>query len=60
MPVDLCDQDFFLKWNDDKVLDNSDKVIRNKVKKDLFKRRKRFYIYVIAGQKDMQMLIKDF
>jgi len=49
-----------MKWNDDKVLDNSDKVIRNKVKKDLFKRRKRFYIYVIAGQKDMQMLIKDF
>lgn len=53
LPVDCCDEQFFTKWNSSRDICSTDKVIKNKKKKELFKRRKRYYIYVIAGQKDL-------
>ena len=45
-PLDLCDENFFINWDPEVV---TSKIIKNKEKVNLFKQRKRLFIYIIAS-----------
>jgi hypothetical protein len=53
LPLDLCDEDFFIKWNPAHV---QSEILKNKAKINAFKDRKRKFIYLIAGQHDLQTI----
>jgi hypothetical protein len=46
LPLDLCDEDFFINWDPAKVQGT---ILKNKIKVNAFKDRKRKFIYLIAG-----------
>lgn len=45
-PIDLCDEEFFMKWDVNHILKE---ILKNKEKINLFKNRKRLYINIITG-----------
>jgi hypothetical protein len=49
-PIDLCNEEFFIKWDTADILKH---IIKNKVKQEIFKDRKRLFVYIIAGQNDL-------
>lgn len=49
-PIDYCTDDFFINWNAKYVLD---KILKNKTKKELFDKRKRMYVFIIASSNDI-------
>ncbi|CDW83258.1 mapk phosphatase 2 [Stylonychia lemnae] len=49
-PVNLCNDEFFTKWDPKNISDN---IIKNKVKKELFEARRRMYVFIIASQNDI-------
>jgi hypothetical protein len=53
-PLDLCDEKFFVNWDPEHV---TSKLIKNKEKVNLFKSRKRLFVYIIASQNDIQQLV---
>lgn len=48
-PIDLCDEEFFIKWDVNYIQNH---ILKNKEKKELFKNRKRLFINIIASQED--------
>lgn len=51
LPLDLCNDDFFLNWND-----GSKVHIKNAYKRKLFESRKRAYVYIIcSSETDIKM-----
>lgn len=59
-PLDCCHHAFFETWDKQKELsDKNSEIIKNKKKRELFNRRKRHYIFIIAGQGDMKNLFED-
>ena len=49
-PIDMCDEEFFVKWDVPKI---EKEVIKNKEKLLLFKQRKRLFVNIIAGEEDI-------
>lgn len=49
-PIDLCDEDFFIRWDPNYIQSN---IIKNKEKLSLFKSRKRLYVQIIVAQNDI-------
>lgn len=45
-PLDLCDENFFINWDPENVIN---KLIRNKEKINLFKNRKRLFVHIVAS-----------
>ena len=45
-PLDMCDEDFFMKWDINLIMND---IIKNKDKLNLFKNRKRIFINIIVG-----------
>jgi hypothetical protein len=45
-PIDLCDEEFFMKWDVQRIQND---ILKNKEKIALFKNRKRLFINIIAG-----------
>jgi hypothetical protein len=54
-PVDLCDEEFFIKWDPQRI---EKEIIKNKEKLTLFKNRKRLFISIIAGSEEIQSLLQ--
>ena len=52
--MDLCDEEFFIKWDIKKILSE---ILKNKDKKKLFIDRKRLFIKIIPAQEDIQSLL---
>lgn len=60
LPLDCCSEEFFQQWDTGKkFISETNSVIKNEKKKKMFKLRKRYFIYVIAGQKDIQEAVLD-
>ena len=53
-PVDLCDENFFIKWDPEAIQKD---IIKNKEKSVLFRNRKRMYISIVAGNEEVQALL---
>ena len=53
-PVDLCSEEFFVKW-DPKHIEKE--IIKNKEKLQLFKNRRRLFISIIAGSEEVQSML---
>ncbi|CDW90752.1 dual specificity catalytic domain containing protein [Stylonychia lemnae] len=53
-PIDLCDEEFFIKWDVNYIQNH---ILKNKEKKDLFRNRKRLFINIIGCQEDFQTII---
>lgn len=53
-PIDLCDEEFFTKWDVNWI---EKEIIKNKEKHLLFRSRKRLFINIIAGQQDIQTIL---
>jgi hypothetical protein len=53
-PVDLCNEEFFTKWDSNY---NEREIIKNKEKLTLFKNRRRMFISIIAGNGDIPSLL---
>eukprot|EP00347_Sterkiella_histriomuscorum_P021041 403335488 len=49
-PVDLCNDEFFTKFNPKQICDT---IIKNKFKKELFDQRRRMYVFIIASQNEI-------
>ena len=49
-PIDYCTDEFFINWNGKHI---QEKILRNKVKKELFEQRKRKYVFIIASSNDI-------
>ena len=54
-PIDLCDEDFFIHWDPEKI---TKEIIKNKEKLQLFKQRKRQFISIIAGSEDVASMLE--
>ena len=46
MPIDKCDDNFFIEWDPNNILQ---KYIKNPSKKPLFEQRKRLMVYIIGS-----------
>mmetsp|Transcript_47767 Transcript_47767/g.35017 ORF Transcript_47767/g.35017 Transcript_47767/m.35017 type:complete len:132 (-) Transcript_47767:859-1254(-) len=49
LPLNYCDDEFFINWNPEKI---STEIIKNPVKKSLFDQRKRLYVCIICSEYD--------
>ena len=49
-PIDYCTDEFFIGWNGKYI---QEKILRNKVKKELFEQRRRKYVFIIASSNDI-------
>jgi hypothetical protein len=54
-PIDLCDEDFFINWDSERI---TKEIIKNKDKLQLFKSRKRQFISIIAGSEDIASMLE--
>lgn len=54
-PIDLCDEDFFINWDPERI---TKEIIKNQEKLKLFKTRKRQFISVIAGSEDIKGMLE--
>lgn len=45
-PVDLCDEEFFIKWEVKRIMAE---ILKNKEKRRLFNERKRLFIKIIPA-----------
>ena len=54
-PIDLCDEDFFINWDSERI---TKEIIKNKEKLQLFKTRKRQFISIIAGSEDIASMLE--
>jgi hypothetical protein len=50
-PIDQCSDDFFINWDPANILEN---IIKNPVKRTLFELRKRYFVFIIASQNDIE------
>mmetsp|Transcript_41967 Transcript_41967/g.30798 ORF Transcript_41967/g.30798 Transcript_41967/m.30798 type:complete len:151 (+) Transcript_41967:22-474(+) len=50
LPLDICDESFFLNWNPERILKE---FISNKKKQQAFQNRKRKFIYIVVAQNDI-------
>lgn len=55
-PIDLCNEEFFVKWDVNHIMKD---IIKNKEKLNLFKNRKRLFIYIIAGDTDVYSQLQN-
>jgi len=53
-PVDLCSEEFFVKWDPKQI---ETEIIKNKEKLQLFKNRRRLFISIIAGSEEVQSML---
>ena len=54
-PIDLCDEDFFINWDSERI---TKEIIKNKEKLQFFKTRKRQFISIIAGSEDIASMLE--
>lgn len=57
MPIDKCEDDYFINWNPTEIVN---KYIKNPVKKALFESRRRVYVYIIASSNDITFYADKF